>query len=265
MDEIIIDEKKYVSSKRAAKMTGYAKDYIGQLCREGRVPARLVGRSWYVLESAIQDHRFGAQKPEEETKKDLKEEEVHLKLQSTWESPRYEASTAEILPSINRLRNTDYKAPFGEPQKTTEEHQLEVQEKETLPEPLHTVSAIPEESSEETPINPEHSIINNGEVMVPVHTLYELPPKDLLPKSLDNRISKKEDNPTPVRKGRVDSTYAGRGLWVVTLAVALLKVFAVLLAVASVLLAIAGTGYLDKILASHNRATPVTGVGTYIK
>ena len=59
MDEILIEEKKYVSSKRAAKMTGYAKDYIGQLCREGRVPARLVGRSWYVLETAIQDHRFG--------------------------------------------------------------------------------------------------------------------------------------------------------------------------------------------------------------
>ena len=59
MDELIISEEKYISSKRASEITGYAKDYIGQLCREGRVEARLVGRSWYVREAGIKDHRFG--------------------------------------------------------------------------------------------------------------------------------------------------------------------------------------------------------------
>jgi hypothetical protein len=51
MDELTLDDKAYLSSKRAAQVTGYAKDYVGQLCREGRVEARLVGRNWYVLES----------------------------------------------------------------------------------------------------------------------------------------------------------------------------------------------------------------------
>lgn len=60
MDELVIEEKKYLSSKKAAKLTGYAKDYVGQLCREGKVEARLVGRNWYVLETSIMDHRFGA-------------------------------------------------------------------------------------------------------------------------------------------------------------------------------------------------------------
>jgi hypothetical protein len=60
MDEITLDDKTYVSSKRAAEITGYAKDYVGQLCREGRVEARLVGRNWYVLEDSIREHRFGA-------------------------------------------------------------------------------------------------------------------------------------------------------------------------------------------------------------
>lgn len=59
MDELVIDGKTYISSKHAAKITGYAKDYVGQLCREGRVQARLVGRNWYVLEDAIRQHRFG--------------------------------------------------------------------------------------------------------------------------------------------------------------------------------------------------------------
>lgn len=60
MDELTLDGKIYISSKRAAAITGYAKDYVGQLCREGRVEARLVGRSWYVLENSIKAHRFGA-------------------------------------------------------------------------------------------------------------------------------------------------------------------------------------------------------------
>lgn len=59
MDELVIGETRYVSSKKAAQITGYAKDYVGQLCREGKVEAKLVGRNWYVLESSILEHRFG--------------------------------------------------------------------------------------------------------------------------------------------------------------------------------------------------------------
>lgn len=59
MDELLIEDRRYISSKRAAEITGYAKDYIGQLCRGGYVPAKRVGRNWYVLESGIKDHRFG--------------------------------------------------------------------------------------------------------------------------------------------------------------------------------------------------------------
>jgi hypothetical protein len=64
MDEITLDDKTYVSSKKAAQITGYAKDYVGQLCREGRVEARLVGRNWYVLEASIRAHRFGSESEE---------------------------------------------------------------------------------------------------------------------------------------------------------------------------------------------------------
>lgn len=56
MDEIVLDGKKYVSAKRAAKQTGYTKDYIGQLSRAGRLPARMIGRNWYIEESAV-DHQ----------------------------------------------------------------------------------------------------------------------------------------------------------------------------------------------------------------
>src|ERR1700756_2748472 len=98
MEELLIGDKKYISSKQAAKVTGYAKDYIGQLCREGRVPARLVGRSWYVLESALRDHRFG----------EVREEEKSTVAQTTWESPRYEAVIEEeILPNVTKVVNDE--------------------------------------------------------------------------------------------------------------------------------------------------------------
>ncbi|MEK7669545.1 MAG: hypothetical protein AAB350_03095, partial [Patescibacteria group bacterium] len=49
--------KKYISASRAAELTGYAGDYIGQLCRGKKIAASLVGRGWYVLESEIIEHK----------------------------------------------------------------------------------------------------------------------------------------------------------------------------------------------------------------
>jgi len=56
MDEIVIEGKNYISSKRAAEITGYTKDYVGQLARAGKILATRVGRSWYVGEDGIKQH-----------------------------------------------------------------------------------------------------------------------------------------------------------------------------------------------------------------
>lgn len=99
MDEITIGDKIYVSSKRAAKITGYAKDYIGQLCREGRVEAKLVGRNWYVLEAAIKDHRFG--KEEVLPVKAVEEPQTAPRSTETWQKPQYEALEAVPIPELS--------------------------------------------------------------------------------------------------------------------------------------------------------------------
>ncbi len=57
MDEIDFGGKTYISSKRAAKMANYTNDYVGQLCREGRVSCRRIGRDWYVKEESILEHK----------------------------------------------------------------------------------------------------------------------------------------------------------------------------------------------------------------
>jgi hypothetical protein len=55
--DLYFDEKKYISSSRAAKITGYANDYIGQLCRDGKLECRMVGRSWYVSFNSLINHK----------------------------------------------------------------------------------------------------------------------------------------------------------------------------------------------------------------
>lgn len=94
MDELTLDGKTYLSSKRAAQVTGYAKDYVGQLCREGRIEARLVGRNWYVLESSILEHRFGA---DEQPKESVQAPEP---VASAWESPTYSAEPPQMVPEL---------------------------------------------------------------------------------------------------------------------------------------------------------------------
>lgn len=99
MDELTFGDKTYVSSKKAAKLTGYAKDYVGQLCREGKVEARLVGRNWYVLEDSIMSHRFGEESgvgqepPVVQT--EIEEEKAKERV---WESPKYTPERVESLP-----------------------------------------------------------------------------------------------------------------------------------------------------------------------
>lgn len=106
MNEITIGDKIYISSKRAAEVTGYAKDYVGQLCREGHVDAKMVGRSWYVYEPSIRAHRFGevAVAPtepvvEQEEAADIAETDAPEAI-STWEQPVYKAEPFEMIPEV---------------------------------------------------------------------------------------------------------------------------------------------------------------------
>lgn len=108
MDELLIDGKVFVPTKRAAAITGYAKDYIGQLCREGRIEAKLVGRSWYVLETSLREHRFGGEtsvaaidEAHQEEVADAHVEEA-VEATQTWQSPSYTPEPLEeILPAVH--------------------------------------------------------------------------------------------------------------------------------------------------------------------
>ena len=56
-EEVFLEGKTYVSSKRAAEQTGYAQDYIGQLARKGLIDAQRVGGLWYVRIDSLADYQ----------------------------------------------------------------------------------------------------------------------------------------------------------------------------------------------------------------
>lgn len=56
-DRIELEGKMYISSADAARDMKYTKDYIGQLARAGKIDAKLIGRSWYVAEESLKEHK----------------------------------------------------------------------------------------------------------------------------------------------------------------------------------------------------------------
>lgn len=68
-DEMVIEGKTYISSKRAAQVSGYAQDYIGQLARGGAIDAQRVGGLWFVNLESIQEHQTKSEEEKSEQAK----------------------------------------------------------------------------------------------------------------------------------------------------------------------------------------------------
>jgi hypoxanthine phosphoribosyltransferase len=54
---VTFDGKEYVSTQRAAEMTGYHPDYVGQLARSGKILSRQVGNRWLVDRVEVAEHK----------------------------------------------------------------------------------------------------------------------------------------------------------------------------------------------------------------
>lgn len=102
MEELEIQGKKYISSKRASVLTKYAKDYIGQLARSGKVPATRVGRAWYVELNAIQKHAFGTN--EEDGISSHKNTILNPAISEDISSPLFNAKETSSRISLNSLQ-----------------------------------------------------------------------------------------------------------------------------------------------------------------
>ncbi|KKU77037.1 MAG: hypothetical protein UY04_C0064G0003 [Parcubacteria group bacterium GW2011_GWA2_47_7] len=119
-DEIVVDNKKYISSKRAAEISGYAQDYIGQLARSGQIDAQRVGGLWFISMDSLTSYKvkadtFKPQPPTAHPQKELesivtlahkKEKDALLAAVQTaavglYRSPADNAANPESLANLN--------------------------------------------------------------------------------------------------------------------------------------------------------------------
>lgn len=77
MDEIVIEGKHYLSSRRAAEMIGYSQDYVTHLAREGMLDARMVEGLWFISRTALDMHKAEATMKAEEKAEVNHEEHSH--------------------------------------------------------------------------------------------------------------------------------------------------------------------------------------------
>ena len=56
-DNLVLQDKIFISARRVHELFGYTSDYVGQLCRAGKLECTMVGRSWFVTEKSIINHR----------------------------------------------------------------------------------------------------------------------------------------------------------------------------------------------------------------
>lgn len=125
MDTVVFADKKYIKASKAALMSGYTADYVGQLCRKGKIDAVLLGKTWYVHEDSLASHKQNNadRSNSEVTRKDVRRQREELDTEEThraktsaepahWrrllETPiSYSAESEDLIPSPIRISKED--------------------------------------------------------------------------------------------------------------------------------------------------------------
>jgi len=111
MEVLVLDGRKYTKVSKAAKDLGYTSDYVGQLCRSGKVSAHLIGRSWYVDQEELSTHRTDKKrasrvKAREQVKRTIKEHRVKSSASRkgyTDIAISYENDDRDLLPETRKI------------------------------------------------------------------------------------------------------------------------------------------------------------------
>ncbi len=125
----------YTKASVLAKKFRYTSDYIGQLCRQGKVDCHLVGRSWYVSESSLLGHKDARYK---DTKSVRIDEKTILN--------KDDSNKIQVKPRLSKL--TSRQTATLSAHKNFEQYLLPVSSKyfsdetELLPQPLRRINPV---------------------------------------------------------------------------------------------------------------------------
>ncbi len=151
MDTIQVEGVLYTKASLLAKNFRYTTDYIGQLCRAGKVDCQLVGRAWYVAESSLLKHKDARYKEVRVNEKTIKSSTI-LKTsdEAISVTPRLKRVTAKQLSNPN----SHFLSRLG-----ASSSKYFVDDTELLPQPLRQSSAI----KPIVPMMPEKIVVEPAE------------------------------------------------------------------------------------------------------
>lgn len=128
MDTVTVNGKTYVKASRAADTAGYTADYVGQLCRGGKIDAVLLGKTWYVLDGVLLAHKQAKTRANTETtRRDFKRQRELLAQRAPQVAPlaeqrildsaiRYIHDDAALMPPVRRVESAVAEAePYIDP------------------------------------------------------------------------------------------------------------------------------------------------------
>lgn len=143
---VSLDGKDYISASRAASITGYNQDYIGQLARAGKVLSRQIGNRWYIERAALLAHKaekdallagvqsesVGLVRPFGEANKSVQPEIELMTYIKESERP--------LMPAMGNNFETNTQADPFKAQVTEEGHSIPIRiQQRPIPSPISTV------------------------------------------------------------------------------------------------------------------------------
>lgn len=193
MDEISLKGENYVKASVLGRKFGYTADYVGQLCRAGHVKATLVGRSWYVTEESLLEHKKGRYRSSLAKSKEMvrKYAEVQRQMPRTTNVKRivrYEEDEGELMPA---LRAREVIPPV--------EEEVFIQEPEAEEVPLVEEDEFKVEIKHSAPVRHAHSEQIEQRRYVPAPRANRLPPVRTIPAFAVPEIALNRPVRTPVQ------------------------------------------------------------------
>ncbi len=120
-DSLILQDKNYISARRVHELFGYTSDYVGQLCRTGKLDCKMIGRSWFVTEKSIIDHKSTIQEIVKSKTKEKRRiaKKVYQSFVATVKAPTLtvsEVSTITSIVSVSPIQSFDTQLLLSAPQ-----------------------------------------------------------------------------------------------------------------------------------------------------
>jgi len=151
-DYIFVEGNRYISAKKAAEITGYTSDYIGQIAREGKVRSKKIGRIRFVEEGELKNYTIDSDR-----KKNAIDKLAEINVEST-------ALASSVVSPVG-IVNDVLEVPVEMQTESFGEASLPESESESAPEPESEVQ--PEEEISTSPPDSNTEVEQDGHKETP--------------------------------------------------------------------------------------------------